>query len=292
MNRNLNPLPETLHRPMDTEAICLALLRAGTLRLVEPLLAFVPEEYLEPNRVFDDPDSFLVAAGTSGVGLVLFAAEDKDARAERSLRHFTRDPLLRIVILSRFSPVEVNLLAPLLARGRPTIVWSVDSKRRLRRAILEAHRIDPVQALAHFLQGIPDLSPFVLSVIRLVCTQEHPCRTVREVSAKLRVSESTLRYHWATSFDDASLKHLMDWSLLLRAVRLRKSFGWVRVSSLLGVHKRTLERIACRLTSMSLAETASKEDEVAGEFASWSRAAFPLFSSPHLPLDSGGLSAP
>ena len=269
------------------QQIRLSLFRLGPPSLVDPLLARIPATLLRNRKEFVEFGSFVKEAGTSDLGLVLFAVKEATGYAERSIRRLSREALGQMVVLARFTPLEVSLLSGVLAKGRPRVLWNVDSDPHVRQVLLEASNSNPARVLGDSLKARSGVSPVVRTAVRLVCSCESSCRTVRELSDRMGVAESTLRYHWSAAFDRVSLKELMDWTTLLRVVRLRKNSGLTRAASLVGCHRRTLERVARRVAGMSLADAASRETDLFGKFAKWSHAAFSSKNHLDLPRDSG-----
>lgn len=82
-----------------------------------------------------------------------------------------------------------------------------------------------------------------------------PFLRVNQVLRRIQVSSATLHRKWRRYVPTARPKELLDWILLLSAVR-RKSFRatWGSVASELGVSRHTLRRAARRRTNLVLSD--------------------------------------
>ncbi len=76
--------------------------------------------------------------------------------------------------------------------------------------------------------------------------------------------------HWNAVLPvGATLKPLLDWALLLRAITMRAETSWPGVARRLGVHPRTLERLSHRFAGVSLGVLYREEGLAQKVFRRW-----------------------
>lgn len=154
----------------------------------------------------------------------------------------------KVVVCSRdASPRDLSPVPDL-------ILGTIDQVEDLVRHLINRHDDDAfAYLLDHLRSNLQDRS-IASRAVNLLRSARPPFRSVRELARALGMSDSVLHYHWtAAGMPDISLKQLLEVVLLLRAVEQRPSASWTRIAYLIGVHRRTLERIAVRRTSCTLA---------------------------------------
>lgn len=154
-----------------------------------------------------------------------------------------------------------------LAKAAPVrvVLWSDDEPGALL-AALERVRVDRDRnATAVELREAGGLPPQLRTVlVRLFLTGSDGI-SIDSLAAGAGCDRSTLNRQWRSIAGASSLRlqDVLDWLLLIDAVRLQsRRRKWAGVAAELGVHPRTLTRIAERLAGMSLPQAAA-----AGELA-------------------------
>jgi len=150
------------------------------------------------------------------------------------------------------------------------VVWWEEAPARLRPLLRRLQARDPSSLIRDCLSVRVEGSPVLTRVLALLCDRARsaPISSVVHLSEALSVSPSTLRYYWSRRLESVPLKGLLSWLLLIRAAEKRGSLGWSRVAREFGIHRRTLERTAERLTGRTLSELAGP-GEVVGLFQAW-----------------------
>jgi AraC-like DNA-binding protein len=154
-----------------------------------------------------------------------------------------------------------------LAKAAPVraVLWSGDEPRALL-AALERVRVDRDRnATALELREAEGLPPQLRTVlVRLFLTGGGGVG-IDDLAEGAGCDRSTLNRQWRSVAGDSPLRlqDVLDWLVLIDAVRLQaRRRKWAGVAAELGVHQRTLSRIAERLAGMSLPQAAA-----AGELA-------------------------
>lgn len=98
------------------------------------------------------------------------------------------------------------------------------------------------------------LSPIVVRCLERLWAEDPPPVTVQQLAGRLGASPRVLRYYWRREVGHPRLADLLRWNTLMRALHLRADRSWEGVARYLGVHRRTLERIARRMTGTPLAD--------------------------------------
>ena len=103
-------------------------------------------------------------------------------------------------------------------------------------------------------------------------TSVPPPRTVQHLARLLHSDPSTIRRHWRRGVNSHGIrrvKDLLDWIVLLYVVSVKRPHSsWQFVAKRIGMHERTLRRIAVRLTGDTLgALVAAGREQLLERFA-------------------------
>lgn len=124
------------------------------------------------------------------------------------------------------------------------------------RAALRRSLIEVVPSAIGCLHEHP-LDPVVVDAIRVICSPPPIPTTITRVMSELGWAPSTLARHWKWSLPSSALRPIEFLNAVL-LTRARESFnpceGWDPPAAYLRLHRRTLERIARRLTNRTLTE--------------------------------------
>lgn len=190
-------------------------------------------------------DAFVSSLPQSEAGLLVFP--------ER--RHFPLSPLLeavsqcvakdRVLIIA---PLTADVARTLMAAGTPPeqVVWTEEVTDQLADRLRAIGLSDPLVSLELVLSGPDGLPPILVTALRRLVEGCPPPTTIVGLAEAIGVKERTLRYHWRKGLADVTPKSVLDWVVLVRATQRAERAGWRRSASWLGVHERTLERIATR----------------------------------------------
>jgi len=184
---------------------------------------------------------------------------DCQVSSSQSWTQFQRD-LLRapcaVVVLPWLTGEPFRRLRELKERcpSRPIVLVTTkdaDNARCLRGVLVEE------------IVWLGDVSRELWSAIRratfsVACRSEVPVRSVGELAQLANCRRGTLWYQWKRIMrgeDDPRLEDFLGWLLVVRAIGLKDhSAAWTDVADGIGVHGRTLGRLARRLTGRTLEE--------------------------------------
>ncbi len=136
------------------------------------------------------------------------------------------------------------------------VVWLHEMERELWRAVQRVIGRPALEAVAALVEGLERLPPTLREALGYACRARTPVRSVAELARATGCCRSTLWYHWTRAVHadpPVRLEDFLDWVLVLHALgRKRPDCAWPRVAEELGVHERTLGRLARRLTGHAL----------------------------------------
>ena len=145
-------------------------------------------------------------------------------------------------------------------RGVPVeeIVWLGEVSRELWSAIRRATFRPSLTDLAGEMEAAAHVPIRLRDALSVACRSEVPVRSVGELAHLANCRRGTLWYQWKRIMrgdDDPRLEDFLGWLLVVRAIGLKDhSAAWTDVADGIGVHGRTLGRLARRLTGRTLKE--------------------------------------
>lgn len=173
-----------------------------------------------------------------------------------------------IWLVGTLTPESVRKMWDVHRQGVTVILWDEVDKRLA--PLLSEMRADVLAAFGHRLMNELPVSPLTRSVIKEICQSRTPPTSVTAVASWAGVSEATLRSYWNRDIPGTmSLKRLLSWATLIRAIEMKASGSWERVSFRLDLHRRTLERTAQRLVGVTITEAVRSVDAIHGAFAAY-----------------------
>ncbi len=138
------------------------------------------------------------------------------------------------------------------------VVWLHEVERELWRAVQRVVSRPTFDAVATLIEGLDGLPLILREALAHACRTRTPVRSVAELARATSCCRSTLWYHWNRVMHTdppLRLEDFLDWLLVLHALgRKRPDCAWPRVAEELGVHERTLGRLARRLTGRPLGD--------------------------------------
>ncbi len=195
-------------------------------------------------------EAFASALPLAYVG-VIWLEEGDERNAEWLARTLARS-LVPMVLVARLTPA---FLRHLRAMPKPPtrIVWRQEMANDLPRAVESVLEADSLRWVADQIARGFAPSPLMERALCVILLSDVPPATTKALADHLCVAPSTLRYHWNAVLPvGATLKPMLDWALLLRAITMREETSWPGVARRLGIHHRTLERLSHRLAGISL----------------------------------------
>jgi hypothetical protein len=145
------------------------------------------------------------------------------------------------------------------------VVWSGELERELGPSLERAEAERRFREIEERLSSASGLSPTLRAALVRAVRRRPPLLSVADLAAEVDRDRRTLWHHWSGAFpDDSDLtpKGFLDWILLLRAVVARSGGqSWQGVADDLGVHTRTLRRMADRRLDLSLPEVQEEDRE-------------------------------
>lgn len=217
----------------------------------------------EEVRVAGTWREFRHAFSDAGCGLVA----EPEPRPElfghlRSLR--SRRPEGTLVLTLRRRPRVLRRLKDVIVEE---VVW-MDELGDLPAAVQGAETERRLQALERRVREADHLPETLVDAVVCSLGSRPPLTSVQELAAELERDRRTLWHHWRNAVDqeasDLTLKGFLDWIVLLRAGSMKTaSRSWHEVAKELGVHARTLRRVAQRRMGASLRDlspAAGQED--------------------------------
>lgn len=192
---------------------------------------------------------------------VIVAESIRTAAAERLYALRRQHPGKAIVLV--MSP-DANALRSLRRVGLDEVVWLGEIELSLASAVTDALGYTVFARIAERLRGAPRLPPTLRGAITEALLAPMPITKIEDLAAAIGCDRRTLWRLWGQSLPQHPLRlqDVLDWILLLHAVRRRESeTSWAVVATLLSVHQDTLSRAAKRLTGMSLRDLSHERQE-------------------------------
>lgn len=179
----------------------------------------------------------------------------------QTLHGVTSDPPL--VLVTRRDPSNLRQLKDVLL---DEVVWTDALTEELHAAIRRADAERRFRRLEQRLEDAAGLSPTLVAALTRALRRRPPLTSVQALAREVDRDRRTLWHHWRNVIgedDDLTLKGFLDWVLLLRAAaRKTDSKSWREVAEELGVHARTLRRVARRQFDRSLQELSEGDRDV------------------------------
>ena len=243
-------------------------------KTVEKLLADVPLEHTASRREFGP----LLA--NADVGIV--ALRRCSATDVRWLRGVSRGGLLApscIVII----PLSIGRLQRLRAieSERIHVVWAEEMDDRLIDVVTEIApwHDDPLRLLGRRLLAASSPHRSVAEAIRRICNLSghrlpaRPETSVTELASSLGISPDSFRRYWREGIPlTCGPKELLNWAVLLWALRHRRQVKWDALARQAGIGRRTLERYGRQLADCTLAEASRDPKLLKRRFREWAGA--------------------
>lgn len=172
-----------------------------------------------------------------------------------------------LVLVLRRSPRILRRLKDVIAEE---VVW-MDRLSDLPAAVRGAETERRLQKLGRRVREADHLPDTLVAAIGQSLRSRPPLTSVQELAGELDRDRRTLWHHWRSAMDDGqtdlTLKGFLDWVLLLRATAMKSgSRSWHDVAGELGVHARTLRRVAQRRTGASLRDLSPGSGELDDRF--------------------------
>lgn len=209
---------------------------------------------LDPDevRVAATWPEFRVAFDDAGSGLVAVPEPRPDLFGHlQALR--SRRPGGTLVLALRRNPRVLRRLKDVIVEE---VVW-MDELAELPAAVQAAETQRRLQRMERRVRNADHLPSTLVDAIVRSLSSRPPLTSVQDLSTDLDRDRRTLWHHWrnATSGERSglTLKGFLDWIVLLRAASMKtENRSWHEVADEIGVHPRTLRRVAQRRTGESL----------------------------------------
>ncbi len=158
-----------------------------------------------------------------------------------------------VVLVTRRDPSSLRKLKDVMLEE---VVWTDALEEELAAAVRRADGERWFRRLESELEAASDLSPTLVAALTRALRRRPPLTAVQDLAGEVERDRRTLWHHWRKVIgeeDDLTLKGFLDWVLLLRAAaRKTPDRSWREVAEELGVHVRTLRRVARRQCDSSL----------------------------------------
>jgi hypothetical protein len=179
------------------------------------------------------------------------------------------DSIAQLVLVADLSTEAVRILLGSDSSQMQMVWW--EEVDRVLTEVLDEVSSDPLGALCSALLSHHDLSPLLERAVKESCLSPIPPATVKKLSKRTGVPQTTLYSRWRAELPGYLPKDLLSWAILLRALTEADRSRWVDVADTLDIYPRTLERLSHRMAGMSLAVAASHPDAVWRAFRLWTR---------------------
>jgi hypothetical protein len=221
----------------------------------------------EPVIWTTDTSRFLDLLGRVDAGIV--AAADSVLLEPGSLHSVT--PLLlagRAILLLPLDSQSVRICLDAKLPSR-AVIWIDDLPQALNERIAEIRKEDFLAAFGEALIQARSLTPVLGTAIRRLCRSRPPPKSFLELTKRVGLPESTLRYYWRLEIPDLIPKEFLDWAILKRTCEHAAVWGQGRATAWIGVHPRTLGRIALRRTDTSAPRALTNPARLRSWFLGW-----------------------
>ena len=195
----------------------------------------------------------------SDADAVILQADDS-LSVLRVVRNLNRDhPSLPVILITEPDSADLRHLASVSVEA---VLFQHQIAARLPAALESSvGMIFGLRALGEECMKNESLPGPLRHLLSCALTHVPPPRTVQRLARLLDSDPSTIRRHWrrgVNSHGIRRIKDLLDWLVLLHAVSVKRpGLSWRFVARRIGVHERTLRRLALRLTGDTLGSAAS-----------------------------------
>lgn len=146
------------------------------------------------------------------------------------------------------------------------VLWTDELGDELALALRRADGDRRLRRIDDRLREASRLPPTLVAALGRAALRRPPLTSVRDLAAEIDRDRRTLWHHWRESFDagpsDLTPKGFLDWVLVLRARAAKTGErSWSDVAAELGVHTRTLRRVAGRRLGAGLEGLADRDLE-------------------------------
>lgn len=170
-----------------------------------------------------------------------------------------REPGVPLVVIVGRDPDTLRRLKDVVVEE---VVWVEEVEDDLLPALRRADSERRFHAVEERLRSATHLSPTLVAALVRAVRRRPPLTSVGTLAAEVERDRRTIWHHWQEGFrGDAELtpKGFLDWILLLRACSIKTDDNsWRTVADDLGVHTRTIRRVAERRIDASLDRVASE----------------------------------
>lgn len=155
------------------------------------------------------------------------------------------------------------------------VVWIEEVEEQLTKVLETVAPDNPLRAWGLRLLDARSPSPAVARAVRLVCgispgPRPPPASSVTELARQVKLDPKELSYRWRAEMPlSCTLKQLLNWGVLLWAIRHRNDGTWKDTARAAGIGQQTLRRYSLRLARCSLADAADNPAQVARRFDEW-----------------------
>lgn len=162
-----------------------------------------------------------------------------------------------LVLTLRRNPRVLRRLKDVIVQE---VVW-LDELSELPAAVRGARTERRLRDVEHDVRACDHLPGTLVDALSRSLRSRPPLTSVQELASDLERDRRTLWHHWRNAVDEEesrlTLKGFLDWVVLLRAAALKTGRrSWHDVAEDLGVHARTLRRMAKRRMGVSLRDLA------------------------------------
>lgn len=191
------------------------------------------------------------------------AAPDPDPDLFARLQTLRREPTdPPVILVTRRDPGNLRELKNVLLEE---VVWADALGEELETAVRRADSERWFRRLEARLRGASGIPPTLAAALVRALRRRPPFTSVQALAGEVDRDRRTLWHHWRNALDEddeLTLKGFLDWVLLLRAAAWKtEDRSWREVSEELGVHTRTLRRVARRQFDRSLKGLANGDRE-------------------------------
>lgn len=174
-----------------------------------------------------------------------------------------RDPAVPFLLVTRRDPDALRLLKNVVLEE---VIWADEIDRQLPLALRRAAVERRLRDIEERIRAASHLSPTLVAALVRAARRRPPLTSVRELAAEVDRDRRTVWHHWRDAFeaetDDLTPKGFLDWVLVLRAgAAYVEGRSWKGVARELGVHTRTLRRVADRRLDATLDEMAARDTD-------------------------------
>jgi len=240
----------------DQEVVCL-------VRDITPWSPFKKCLESEGAKLTSSLIEFETKARESGNGVV-YVQNLRDEDIVWLRRLCRRMVTVDIILIFPLNPQSVRSTEVLRGEGA-RIVWEQEGWPKLREQLRMVSESDSVTCLSRVLSNQVDSALIRRGLLEI--SGGRPPKNVAVLAGRVKVTPEVLTDHWRRVFPRSqSPKGLIGWVLLLRAVSAGQKANRQLVAMNLGIHPRTLERLAVRLVGVSLGEALQAQKLVEGRF--------------------------